>query len=180
MVRLSAVGALLKIADRDYSLLMRDYLNNTSVPIQMQALEQVLMSTPDPTYLLLFLQDADRALPFRIRVIEALTGRLGSAVPLAAMFHATDEPPELRGRIAHVLATIGGPTAHNLLAEVALRSDDHIGVRLACIEALRQRHDLAATNVFATIITMPDEHASIHERSMAALIQLLTPMGGAA
>jgi HEAT repeat protein len=95
------------------------------------------------------------------------------------MFHALDEPPELRGRIARVLATIGGPTAHNLLAEVALRTDDHLGVRLACIEALRQRHDLAATTVFAAIIAAPNEHASIQERSMAALIQLLTPMGGA-
>jgi HEAT repeat protein len=96
------------------------------------------------------------------------------------MLHDSEEPPELRGRIAQLLAQIGGPTAHNLLAEIALRSNDNVGTRIACIESLAIRREPETASLLAQLVEATDEHATIREQASLALVQLIAHDGGAA
>jgi HEAT repeat protein len=171
-LRLHAVGALLRMNEPDAPLLLRDYLHSPILPIQIQALEQLIGAGAPAAQLLTLAADPRRAPAFRLRALDAV-GRIDSAILVAPILAQRSDPPELRGRAAQLITQIGGPDAQQILAQVAANADDHPGVRVACINGLAQRRDPHAAHVLAQIATGIDEDA-IRARAAVALVAVHT------
>jgi hypothetical protein len=166
------------MGDRDCSLLLRDYLNSPSLPIQIQALDQLILSEVETAQLLALAADQHRALAFRLRALEAASASVSSASLLQSMLTDQREPAELRGRVAQLLTTIGGPIAQESLVAVAQRHDDHPGVRLACIDALIRRREPECAASLGRIVHDETNDITVRERAALALLMCMIPRGG--
>jgi HEAT repeat protein len=136
-VRLQAIGALMRLDDQDHSPLLRAYLNASSVPMQLQALEQLIAAGATAQQLAPLLADRDRSLPFRARIIEQLAA-LGAGAALVPLARDRDEPVLLRGRAARGLGHGSPAETAEALAEIVLDGSDHSAVRMAAAQALVQ------------------------------------------
>ncbi len=173
VLRLHAIGALLRMGDPDGPLLIRDYLHGSSVPLQLQALEQIIAAGAPVAQLLALASDKNRAVAFRLRALDGIA-TLDSAEPLAMLVEDMYEPAEVRGQAIQILVAVGGTKAHELLLRIAGRTEDHAGVRSYCIDALVQRRDPAAAPILAQIAVAAD-NPLICERAALALITLMVP-----
>lgn len=194
-VRLQATGALLQIGGETYRPLLRMYLEQGPLPLQLQALEYLIAAHAALEELLGLLADRAWPLPLRLRLIEHLGATAldrpvdaaasspreavpdpdapGAAPEVAPVLirileDDADEPP-LRCLAAEALGRARHPAAIAALVRVAERADVPAAVRLRCIEALAAIGGTEAWSALSRLAADDTQLPAIHDSAALAL-----------
>jgi HEAT repeat protein len=135
IVRLQAIGALLRLGGHEHRLLLKPYLEHGSPLIQLRALDELIGAGASTAELAELLADRSKAPPLRVRALEQIAGEAG-AVPALITLVGREDELQLRCRAAQALGLLHSMEATTTLAELALRSGVHDALRYRCIEAL--------------------------------------------
>jgi HEAT repeat protein len=135
MVRVQAIGALLRLSGHEYRLMLQPYLAHRSPLIQLRALDELSAAGAPVSELAALLADTSRSLPLRLRALERIAAAPAALAMLTALLTSDDEL-QLRCRAAMALGAQGATEAAATIAAVAEAEETDDALRFRCIEAL--------------------------------------------
>jgi HEAT repeat protein len=137
-MRLQATGTLLSIGGDGYRPLLRTYLEHGSLPLQLQALEYLIVTHTPAADLLALLVERSWPLPLRLRLAEHLADDPAAIPVLIGILEDRDDEPQLRVLAAEMLGRAQPANAIAAFIRLAGHPQTTIAVRLRCIDALAQ------------------------------------------
>jgi len=137
-VRLTAVGALLRLGGVEYLPLLRGYLHDAPLPLRLQALEYLLAVFPTDQHAVLLANDPSAPRMLRLRAIEALTSQSESWATLTGLAANAQNENAVRLAALQRLAAITDQSAAAETCEQIVReTGTHWQLRRHAIAALR-------------------------------------------
>ncbi len=177
VVRLQAIATLIRLRGEEHAGLLRSYLDNGVLSLQLQAFDLMLQTTPDDRLIIRTLADRSAPLALRIRAAHALHQRPISHDTLHTVLLDERDAPHLRGLVADLLRTSTHPQTTHLLHQCAVATHTPPRLRRQCIAALTARAVQRPDDEPATLILIElaaDNHAPPVQRDQIqrALVEL--------
>lgn len=169
MIRLQAIGALLRIGDQDYSVLLRTYLSSNTLPLQLQALEYLISVGTPLDQLAEMLANRSWPQPYRLRLLDAIGSDPLAAPVLLSILYDDAESIQLRGRAAAILGRTHCDGAKPALIEHAANRTLDVPVRLRCVEALSAIGGAEAWQALSLLAEAPEDDPALRERASMLL-----------
>ncbi len=172
-VRLTAVGALLRLSGAEYLPLLRGYLQDAPLPLRLQALEYLIEVFPTDRHPLLLANDPGAPRMLRLQAIDALSGQAEHFATLSNLAGNSQNENEIRLAALRRLAAIADQaeavgTCEQVVRETAapwqLRRH-----AIAALVALAQKPPLADAATAALARISDDRDLAITARCWAAL-----------
>jgi HEAT repeat protein len=138
-VRLHAVTTLMRLCGEEYLPFLRRFLDNTPLPLQLQALDCLLSLWPDDSQALILAGNKNAPLALRMRVLETLTHRREHQSALCELLLDSENVSQLRERVADMLGQSGGMDAVEALERCVRSAESSLYLRRRCIAALTAR-----------------------------------------
>jgi HEAT repeat protein len=161
-VRLTAVGALLRLGGVEYLPLLRSYFQDAPLPLRLQALEYLIEVFPTDRYPVLLANDSSTPRMLRLRAIEALSCRDEHFSILIGLVGNVQNENAVRLAALQRLAALADQLeAVGICEQIAGEINTHWQLRrhaIAALLALAQKPPLAdaATAALARLSNDPD------------------------
>jgi HEAT repeat protein len=135
-VRLHTIGVLITLSGAEYLPLLRSYLDADVGPLQLQALDYLLMVQPNDPRPLELIKDRSAPLTVRLRAVEAIAVRMHDHPSLYPLLLETSDSLQLRERIVTILGRTEQEDAVHALIQCIQASNAEPRIRQRCMVAL--------------------------------------------
>jgi HEAT repeat protein len=168
--RLQAVGTLLRLGGAGYRPLLKAYLENSPLPLRLQALEHLIDADAPLSELLEMLSSRAWPLPVRLRLLERCAGEASAVRPLLHILRDVGDNLQLRGLVAEALGRHPQAGLSFELAALAGDSAADVELRLRCINALQMRGEHEAYLALSRLAEGDDSVALVCSWATRALV----------
>jgi HEAT repeat protein len=138
-IRLQAVITLLRLCGEEYLPFLRSFLDSPLLPLQLQALDELLSAWTNYAQPLILVANRHAPLALRLRALDEVARRQEYHNVLSDLLLDTNEPPQLRSHIALLLGHTGGRDSVDALSRCVYQEENSLILHRRCIHALMEQ-----------------------------------------
>ncbi len=138
-IRLQAVITLLRLCGEQYLPFLRSFLDSPLLPLQLQALDELLSAWTNYAQPLILVANRHAPLALRLRALDEVARRQEYHNVLSDLLLDTNEPHQLRSHIALLLGHTGGRDSVDALSRCVYQQENSLILHRRCIQALMEQ-----------------------------------------